>query len=335
MISIILPTYNSIRFLDERIKSIVDQSYKNWECIVIDGYSTDGTWEKLNQVSINDKRFKLFQFEPLGPYNAWNKGIEQSIGKYIYIATSDDTMVFNCLETLYFGLENNVDCGIAHCNLTIIDENSNVNPNLNWNDFYPALFYGDLLYQKHIRIAPLDGILHCTFKTIYTSITQLLIRKTVLNKLGLFLEDNGTIADFEWGMRISLLYNTLHIPQHLATWRKYDGQLTTDEIQQMPKTYETLRYFIKHALNIGLSNGLEKKYISNQLYNNYLIEEFKIISSSNNKLKIIKFLFKYPIIIYWKFFSKKMFTNDIMFTTKNLIRQLGLNQNIKPLNINQ
>jgi hypothetical protein len=62
---------------------------------------------------------------------------------------------------------------------------------------------------------------------VYTSLTQLLIRRSVFDKIGLFRTDWGSEGDFEWGMRAALMCNVLHIPETLATWRIHAEQATT------------------------------------------------------------------------------------------------------------
>ena len=165
LVSIILPNLNTpIPFLTERINSILSQTCKNWECIIIDGYSDNGSWEYLSGIAADDKRFKAYQFKKEGIYKAWNTGIDLTNGEYIYIATSDDTMTNNCIEELVKGLNEHPDCDIAHCSLSIIDEKSQPHPQKNWDKYLPAIYFGQLMKKKHIRFAPHDGILHCGIK---------------------------------------------------------------------------------------------------------------------------------------------------------------------------
>src|ERR1700747_2800360 len=100
-VSIILPNLNTpLPFLKERVRSILAQTNTNWECIIVDGFSDNGSWEYLVEIAAKDKRFILNQFKKEGIYKAWNCGIELAKGEYIYIATSDDTMEPNCIEEL-------------------------------------------------------------------------------------------------------------------------------------------------------------------------------------------------------------------------------------------
>lgn len=96
-ISIILLTYNNIRFVDNFIKSIYGQSFKDFELIIVDNYSTDGTVEKIN--SLNLKNAKLIQFKNFGNMAASrNLGIRNAKFDYIAFHDSDDFWFNNKLE---------------------------------------------------------------------------------------------------------------------------------------------------------------------------------------------------------------------------------------------
>lgn len=248
-ISIILPNLNHREFLEERVASIIQQTYADWECIIVDGFSRDGSFEYLSNIVQDDKRFKLYQRLAIGPYDAWNYGIEKADGQYIYIATSDDTMTLDFLEKMKDALDNNYECDIAHCNLTIINKDSKELPKNDWSKWEKNIYFGEWLYKKHIRIAPHDGILHAVFQTVYTSITEIVIRKSLFDKIGLFRTDKGNIADYEWGMRATLVSNIVHIPEFLASWRIHDRQLTlNNNFWTRPKHYADLCELIRIAV---------------------------------------------------------------------------------------
>lgn len=226
MISIVLPTYNSIDFLKERVDTILEQTYTTWECVVIDGESKDGTWEYLTEIAKTDNRFRLYQYAPKGVYNAWNIGVKQAKGDYIYFATSDDTMTSNCLEKLLLALQEHPQCSIAHSNLKIIDKHSNLIEGYDWKNFYAQQYFKALTDQYHIRKAPLVGVLYATHQTIIHSFTQVLISKQTFDNCGYFLEDMGHMADLEWGMRVGFTEQMVHVPLVLSTWRVHENQLT-------------------------------------------------------------------------------------------------------------
>ena len=225
LVSIILPTLNSMRFLQERMESIFNQSFQNWELIIVDSYSTDGTWEFFQGKARVDSRIHLFQV-PAGLYQCWNFGIRKAIGKYVYIATADDTMKSTCLEKMTAALEKHKECQICDSRLLLINEKGNI-----LDSSAPDYF----LYDEHfdypkdkslIRHAPHDFLLHLGGKTVYTSATQILVRKEFYSKIGLYPEYFGPSADYLWGMRAGRYANVFYIPEVLSYWRIHSAQVT-------------------------------------------------------------------------------------------------------------
>ncbi|MFH7027673.1 MAG: glycosyltransferase family 2 protein [Heteroscytonema crispum UTEX LB 1556] len=224
-VSVLLPNLNNRCFLEERFQTILNQTFADWELVVVDSYSDDGAWELIQEFAKKDSRIRIYQFPREGVYAALNNCIPLARGEYIYIATSDDTMTPDCLEKMVAALDAHTNCDLCHCCLTVIDEFGK-EINNNWNAWDKVKFFGDRIKQEHIRLAPHDGILYCALGTVYTSLTELMIRKSVFEKVGLFKTEFGSQGDFEWGLRTSLVCNTVHIPYYLATWRIHSGQVT-------------------------------------------------------------------------------------------------------------
>ena len=100
LISIIVPVYNSEKYIDRCINSILSQSYTDWECILVDDGSTDNSLIRLQQFVVKDKRFKVFHQENAGAGAARNFGIEKASGSYAVFVDSDDMIKSDYLETL-------------------------------------------------------------------------------------------------------------------------------------------------------------------------------------------------------------------------------------------
>lgn len=100
MISIIMPVYNSEKYLARCINSVLNQTYKDFELIIVNDSSTDNS-EKIIKDYLNDKRIKYFNNIHKGVSNARNLGIEKSKGEYITFIDSDDWMLENALEEMY------------------------------------------------------------------------------------------------------------------------------------------------------------------------------------------------------------------------------------------
>ena len=110
MVSIIIPTYNRAYLIRETLESIIIQSYKDWECIIIDDDSQDNTAEVINHYINIDDRFRFFTRPkelPKGANSCRNYGLENSRGKYIKWMDSDDLLTSNCLFDQVSILEQN------------------------------------------------------------------------------------------------------------------------------------------------------------------------------------------------------------------------------------
>jgi glycosyltransferase involved in cell wall biosynthesis len=225
-VSICVPNLNTQPYLPERFETIFSQTFEDWELIVYDSYSDDGSWEYIQELAAREPRMRISQTPRKGIYAGFNDCIRQGRGEYVYIATSDDSMVPACLERMVAALEEHPECGLCQCGLEIIDEKSRPHASLHWQDFAFGRFAPEWLKKRHIRRAPLDGLLHCALQTIYTSVTQLLIRRRVFDRVGLFESRWGAMGDFEWGMRVGLLEDCVFLPDILATWRAHFQQAT-------------------------------------------------------------------------------------------------------------
>ncbi|WP_141603966.1 teichuronic acid biosynthesis protein TuaG [Terrilactibacillus laevilacticus] len=91
LISIITPSFNAIRTIDETVDSVKKQTYQNWELVIIDDCSTDGTREKLKMMSASDKRIRVIFLDVNGGAAvARNVGLDHAKGRYIAFLDSDD-----------------------------------------------------------------------------------------------------------------------------------------------------------------------------------------------------------------------------------------------------
>ena len=125
LVSIITPTYNSERFIEETILSIINQSYTNWELIITDDCSTDSTIEIIRKYVQIDDRIKLFILEKNeGAGIARNNSIKEARGRFIAFCDSDDLWKPNKLEyQISYMIEKQI--ALSYSNYDIIDENGN------------------------------------------------------------------------------------------------------------------------------------------------------------------------------------------------------------------
>jgi glycosyltransferase involved in cell wall biosynthesis len=226
-VSICLPNLNTRPFLSERFDTIFGQTLQDWELIVYDSYSDDGAWEYIQELAAVEPRMRISQGPREGTPKSWNPAIRQARGEYVYIATSDDTMAVDCLEKMAAALDAHPECGLAHCPLRVIDANGGIIDGGWETGSMFALASQEWLQRPHVRLAPFDGLLHLTGDSIYISITQLLIRRSLFDRIGYLSGDWGSQGDFHWNMRASLVANTVHVPTTWGGWRVHSAQATT------------------------------------------------------------------------------------------------------------
>jgi Glycosyl transferase family 2 len=259
-ISILLPCLNARPFLNERIESILTQTVSDWEAIVLDSYSTDGSWEFFQSLASVDPRFRLYQIPRGGVYAALNRGIELATGEFIHVATCDDTMVPEFLTELLQAFTLCPQAGIAACDVQLINRSGGELTAKDMAEYLPAESINDLLGLSTVRFAyprreqqlqlnyrppPHDCLLHFSTKSVYFSLTQLLIRTTLARSIEPFDTTVGSIADLGWFVRLTNFAGTVHVPRKLAMWRFCGNQLS---IQPDRLRLHHIKAMFEHAM---------------------------------------------------------------------------------------
>ena len=100
VVSVIVPAYNVENYIGKGIESVINQSFKNIELIVVDDGSTDKTYSIARQYSSKDNRIKVLRQKNKGVSAARNRGIMEASGKYLIFLDSDDWLDENTVEVL-------------------------------------------------------------------------------------------------------------------------------------------------------------------------------------------------------------------------------------------
>ncbi len=114
LISIIIPCYNQAQYLPETLQSVLNQTYKNWECVIVNDGSPDNTEEIATKWQNKDSRFIYLKKENGGLADARNYGIKASKGKYILPLDSDDLIATTYIEKAIKILDENDNIGVVY-----------------------------------------------------------------------------------------------------------------------------------------------------------------------------------------------------------------------------
>ena len=123
-VSIIVPNYNHAGFLDKRMSSIFNQTFRDYEIILLDDCSTDGSKQLLDEYSRDSRvtRYEVNQSNSGSPFSQWGKGIKMATGKYIWIAESDDFADPDFLMETVKIMEGEPEMAVCYCASQCVDE---------------------------------------------------------------------------------------------------------------------------------------------------------------------------------------------------------------------
>jgi len=213
-ISVVMPAFNAEQYIAESIQSILDQSFDNFELIIIDDASTDRTFEILCEYAKKDSRIRVFSNEKnLGIAGNRNLGVSLAVGKYLAWQDADDVSLPYRLEEQYQFLETHLDVGIV--------------------GGYLELFFGDSI-QGVRRYAEGDLALRKSiFK--YSPVAQpaAMIRKDVLDRAGIYDLSYPPAEDLDMTFRIGMISKLANIPRILIRYRVSETSATGKSLKTM------------------------------------------------------------------------------------------------------
>lgn len=144
LVSVVMSVFNGEKYVGDAIESILNQTYKNWEFIIINDGSSDLTESIINQY--RDSRIRYLAHQNMGLTRSLNRGIGEANGKYIARLDADDRSLPERLEKQVAYLESNLDCVLVSSFYWSIDlrtmELSMINPPIKDKDFRTALRWG-------------------------------------------------------------------------------------------------------------------------------------------------------------------------------------------------
>ena len=141
MVSIIVPAYNCIKSLEHCVGSVRQQTYTDFELILVDDGSTDGSGKLCDRFAAEDERIRVIHKPNGGVSSARNAGIDVADGEYITFCDSDDYLEPDYIETLLKTAKSNPDCGHIWCCFQTVTGYQRENAAPNYSSVNPILHY--------------------------------------------------------------------------------------------------------------------------------------------------------------------------------------------------
>jgi glycosyltransferase involved in cell wall biosynthesis len=255
LVSIIITAYNQEDFISEAIESVLNQTYTNLECIIIDDGSIDKTRSICEKYLQQDKRLKYFFQENKGVSLARNKGFKLSSGTFIHFLDGDDFILEDKIEKQVEFLETNSEYDICYSNYSHLFQNKNI--------IQPA---------DHVPITkfPLEDFLFRWDRNIGTTIHSALFRRHIWeeNEMPFPIDYTSRYEDWVFWVMIALKNKTIaHLEFNGAIYRIHANNLTSE-------TNTNIEYFFQAMFYIHpkIPGAYQKKFVEENV--NYLLDKY-------------------------------------------------------------
>lgn len=243
LISVVIPVYNGENTIKETINSVINQTHKDLEIIVINDGSTDSTLDIIQR--IEDPRLRVFSYANKGLPASRNRGITQAKGEFISFLDADDLWTENKLRSELTTLLVNSQADVAH----------------SWTDYIDE--QGKFLFKGHSINLTGNAYPYLLLGNMLDSGSNLFVRREKLLKVGNYDESLPSAHDWDLYLRLATQYEFVTVPQRQILYRLSTKSMSTN-IERMEKS--CLKVIDKYFSQAPQSLQYLKKYSLANLY---------------------------------------------------------------------
>ncbi len=242
-VTVILTSYNHVKYINEAIDSVLNQTFNDYELIIWDDCSSDGSWAVIQ--SYKDSRIKAYRNASQLCSGNINKALEVASGKYIAIHHSDDVWEINKLEKQVAFLDENSNVGAVFTNAAIISEESNI---IDESEH----LYGRAFVQKNRTRHEWLRYFFCNGNALCHP--SVLIRRKCYDVCGVYRYGLAQLGDFDMWVRLCMEYEIHVLPEKLINFRvrKNEKNASGNSIEMRSRLYFEYYLIIQNYLSISL-----------------------------------------------------------------------------------
>lgn len=271
-ISIIMPVYNCVRYLDECLSSIKRQSFRNFELIIVDDGSSDGTLELVEQYAERNNNVTVLRQSHQFAGVARNAGLEVARGKFVIFLDGDDVFRPELLERMHEAIVNNA-ADVSVCRAVFLDDKT-----------------GEITHAPHTcndKMIPADSVFNretnADFVFSFTSAApwNKMYRREYLDSKQLRFQDTRSANDLKFVMSsLAQADRIAAISDELVVYRRNnESSLQATQSKDPLAFYRALEALREELERVGLFSSLERQYCSlafgNCIYNLKMLPEGK------------------------------------------------------------
>ncbi len=291
LISVVICTYNGEKYLEEQLRSVMNQTYQKLEIIINDDCSTDNTLEVAKALQTEDKRIKIYKNETnLGFNKNFETSLKYATGELISLCDQDDIWVLDKIERQYKLLKKE-NSSLVYCNAQLIDADGN---DLNKN----------LFTQLHVRPISGDTQLSLIYDNCISGNT-LMFKSSIIEKIYPISEK---IFFDRWIAFVASYYGSISvIKEPLILYRQHGGNVT--DVLREKKKKKTLKMRIeKRQMAFEVKIGQFEVFLKFFEKNNLDNESTKIIRNIYSELKNYnRYFFSFRLFLIYLNNKEKIF----------------------------
>jgi glycosyltransferase involved in cell wall biosynthesis len=322
-ISVIIPNYNHARYLNQRIDSVLNQTYQDFEVIILDDCSTDDSRNVIEEYRTHPRVSNVvFNKDNSGStFKQWDKGLALAKGDYIWIAESDDYADSTFLESIIKLINNDSSVGIAYCGSNTVDENGEIIGELiryeknNHNGYYRNNGY------MEVRDAFFSH-------PIIPNASAVVFKKENIHSVNEKFKNYKICGDWQFWIDISFNGDVIYIPEKLNYFRQSGTSVSRSNFYRKDNYKTFLLEKLKIALyvyerteqGILFSNKIE--YIENYLFEIILnTVRDRMVLKKGEWIFIVKSLLHLSLLTPLIFF--KSLYRVLLFALRKIKRKLS------------
>ncbi len=271
LVTVAIPTYNREKYLKQSINSVLNQTFKNFELLVVDNHSEDNTQKVVED--IHDGRIRYIRNKKnIGILNNWNKCIDLAKGKYLVILGDDDILLPTFVEeSLKVHGKYNLGFSFTHCNK--VDKNGKFL--MRWGYEFPPP--GFLKGDKYLELTVKYG-------ACLTNSTTVMLNKSIFKKIGKFETKYSTNTfDFNMWIKIADKFNLYFIDKVLAHYRIHEDQVS--EIHWRRKKIHTGKMGTYLEIFDAIASLMQRNsYYANKAKRRFILSKLKEYDMELTKL---------------------------------------------------